>query len=495
MKCVTLFLIIFKLFFMKIRRTNHNYVSVKEVFLFLASIIAFSVFSYAQTTETADTLVSESVSETISTIQSGSSSDLIYVFEIREEIAKPAWRRVQMGFDEAVELDADLVLIHMNTYGGEVSMADSIRTKILQSEIPVYVFIDNNAASAGALISIACDSIYMRPGANIGAATVVNQEAEALPDKYQSYMRSMMRSTAETNGRDPNIAEAMVDPDVEVEGISKKGKVLTFTTKEAIENGFCEGEAETYTEVIKQYSEFPEARVVVQELSSVDNIIGILISPFISGILIMVIIGGIYFELQSPGMGFPSIAAVAAAIIYFAPLYLEGLAANWEIVVFIVGIILVMVEVFAIPGFGVAGVSGIILIVLSLSFSMVGNVGFTFSAEQGETLFNSLMIVIIASTAGIILSFSLAKRVLTSRTLDFALNTVLKKEEGFVSSTNKNLEYIGKTGIARTVLRPGGKVEIDNEVFDAVAETRFIEKGTEVIVTRYQNSQLFVKEV
>jgi membrane-bound serine protease (ClpP class) len=193
-------------------------------------------------------------------------------------------------------------------------------------------------------------------------------------------------------------------------------------------------------------------------------------------------------------MGFPSIAAVAAAIIYFAPLYLEGLAANWEIVVFIVGIILVMVEVFAIPGFGVAGVSGIILIVLSLSFSMVGNVGFTFSAEQGETLFNSLMIVIIASTAGVILSFSLAKRMLTSRTLDFALNTVLKKEEGFVSSTNKNLEYIGKTGIARTVLRPGGKVEIDNEVFDAVAETRFIEKGTEVIVTRYQNSQLFVKE-
>lgn len=479
---------------MKLRHNANNRVSFKEAILFLTSVIVFSVFSYAQTIETTDTLIAESVSEVLQTT-TASDNGLVYVFEIREQIAKPAWRRVQMAFDEAHEMDADLVLIHMNTYGGEVSMADSIRTKILQSDIPVYVFIDNNAASAGALISIACDSIYMRPGANIGAATVVNQEAEAMPDKYQSYMRSTMRSTAETQGRDPNIAEAMVDPDVVVEGISEEGKVLTFTTKEAIEHGFCEGEAESYTQVIKEYSEYPEARVVVQELTPIDKIIAVLISPFISGILIMVIVGGIYFELQSPGMGFPSIAAVAAAIIYFAPLYLEGLAANWEIAIFIVGIILVMVEVFAIPGFGVAGISGILLILLGLTFSMVGNVGFTFTTAQGEKLFSSFMIVIIATSASVILSFSLAKKMFTSRKLGFALNTTLDKNEGFVSSENKTTNLIGMKGTARTVLRPGGKVEIDNEVYDAVAETRFIEKGTEVIVTRYVNAQLFVKEV
>ncbi len=470
-------------------------VSIKEITLFLALAILFSVFSYAQTIESTDTLVAESVSESIEPGVTKSASEVVYVFEIREQIAKPAWRKVQMAFEEAETLNANLIIIHMNTYGGEVSMADSIRTKILQSDIPVYVFIDNNAASAGALISIACDSIYMRAGANIGAATVVNQEAEVLPDKYQSYMRSTMRSTAETQGRDPNIAEAMVDPDVVVEGISEKGKVLTFTTKEAIKHGFCEGEADSYMQVIKKYSEYPEARVVIQELTPIDNVISVLISPFISGILIMIIVGGIYFELQSPGLGFPSIASVAAAIIYFAPLYLEGLAANWEIAVFIVGIILVIVEVFAIPGFGVAGITGILMIVMGLSFSMVGNVGFSFTPMQGELLFEAIMIVIIATTASIILSFLLAKKIFSSRKWKFALHTTLDKKEGFISSQESTSTLIGNIGTARTVLRPGGKIEIDDEVYDAVAETHFIEKGTTVIVTRYVNAQLFVKKV
>ena len=467
---------------------------IKKTIAMLCLAVGFFTFqAFQQVPANVDTSNTTNSSET-HTVSDSTTLPLIYVFDIKEEIAKPVWRKTQMAFDEAREQEASLILIHMNTYGGQVDMADSICTKILQSEIPVYVFIDNNAASAGALISIACDSIYMRPGANIGAATVVNQEAEQMPDKYQSYMRSMMRSTAETNGRDPQIAQAMVDPDVVVEGISEEGKVLTFTTMEAIENGFCEGEADSYQQVIKEYSEIPDARVVVQKLSVTDKIIGILISPFISGILIMVIVGGIYFELQSPGMGFPSIAAVTAALIYFAPLYLEGLAANWEIAVFIVGLILVMVEVFAIPGFGVAGISGILLIVLSLSFSMVDNVGFTFSMEQGEKLFTAFMIVIIATTAGVFLSFFLARKMLTSQKLKFALNTVLDKNEGFISSENTTNSMVGRTGIAYTVLRPGGKVEIDNEIFDAVAETSFLEKGTPVIVTRYVNAQLFVRK-
>ncbi|UCG28001.1 MAG: nodulation protein NfeD, partial [Bacteroidales bacterium] len=154
---------------------------------------------------------------------------LVYKFEIREQIAAPVWRTTLKSFDEAHRLQADYLLIHMNTYGGLLDAADSIRTKIINSRIPVLVFIDNNAASAGALISIACDSIYMRPGSSIGAATVVNASGEVVPDKYQSFMRSTMRATAESHGkdtvisgtdttlvwhRDPRIAEAMVDPKV-----------------------------------------------------------------------------------------------------------------------------------------------------------------------------------------------------------------------------------------------------------------------------------------
>src|SRR5690554_816043 len=168
------------------------------------------------------------------------SEKLVYKFNIKQDITRATWRQTQQAFEAADSLGADLFLIHMNTYGGTVLDADSIRTKILQSRIPVHVFIDNNAASAGALISIACDSIYMRPGGSIGAATVVNQTGQSMPDKYQSYMRSTMRATAEAHGkdtivagkdtiyrwrRDPKIAEAMVDPSVFIEGIIDTGKV------------------------------------------------------------------------------------------------------------------------------------------------------------------------------------------------------------------------------------------------------------------------------
>src|SRR6056297_2784319 len=136
------------------------------------------------------------------------SEKLVYKFNIKEEIAPAIWRQTQQAFEAADTLGADVFLIHMNTYGGTVLDADSIRTKILQSTIPVYVFIDNNAASAGALISVACDSIYMRPGGSIGAATVVNQTGQAMPDKYQSYMRSTMRATAESHGKDTLILES-----------------------------------------------------------------------------------------------------------------------------------------------------------------------------------------------------------------------------------------------------------------------------------------------
>ena len=123
---------------------------------------------------------------------------MVYLFEIKENIAPPAWRLTKRAFDEADEMNADLILIHLNTYGGMLDAADSMRTKILNSHIPVWVFIDNNAASAGALISIACDRIYMRPGGSIGAATVVNQKGEVVPDKYQSFMRSTMRATGDS---------------------------------------------------------------------------------------------------------------------------------------------------------------------------------------------------------------------------------------------------------------------------------------------------------
>jgi membrane-bound serine protease (ClpP class) len=434
---------------------------------------------------------------------------LVYKLNIKQEITKATWRQTQQAFDAADSLGADVFLIHMNTYGGTVLDADSIRTKILQSPIPVYVFIDNNAASAGALISIACDSIYMRPGGSIGAATVVNQTGAAMPDKYQSYMRSTMRATAEAQGkdtiitgndtiykwrRDPQIAEAMVDPSVFIAGIIDTGKVLTFTPTEAIENGYCEGIAENIPEVLKKVG-IEEYKIVEYEPTWIERIIGFLVHPVISGLLIMAIIGGIYFEMQSPGIGFPLGVAILAAIAYFAPLYLEGLAEHWEILVFIIGLILVAVEIFIIPGFGVAGISGIALMFISLVLSLINNVNFDFEGVEVGSVGVAVTTVIIGVFGGFIISLYLGNRLFSANTgwfRNMSLKSVQNINEGFVCIETGMFALKGKTGISKTVLRPGGKIFVEGEVFDAVANSGFIDKDVNIIVTKVEATQLYV---
>lgn len=418
----------------------------------------------------------------------------VYKFEIKEEIAPPIWHLTKKAYEEAQDGNFDLVLIHMNTYGGMVDAADSIRTAILNAEIPTYVFIDNNAASAGALISIACDSIYMVPGANIGAATVVNQTGEQMPDKYQSYMRSMMRSTAEANGRDPEIAQAMVDDRISIPGVIDSGMVLTFTTSEAIENGFCEGEVKTVKDLLARAG-VKNYEIYKQELSTSDSIIRFLINPMVSGVLIMLIVGGLYFELQSPGVGFPLAAAILGAVLYFAPLYIEGLVENWEILLFFVGVVLLAIELFVIPGFGFFGIAGIVLIFLSLALAMVGNDGFNFTLPDVTAIIHALIIVSFSSLIGLIGSYYLSKKLFsTNSMLNLSLASTQQRSEGFGIDIKGYKEVIGEHGIAHTDLRPSGKVKIENNYFDAVSLSGFVEKGSQVKVLGYENSQLMVKK-
>lgn len=419
---------------------------------------------------------------------------VIYTFSINDAIAKPVWRTTQEAFMEADSIGADIVFIQMDTYGGQVDMADSIRTRIMRSKIPVYVLIDNNAASAGALISIACDSIYMKPGSTIGAATVVDQSGNVVPDKYQSYMRSKMRATAERRGRNPEIAEAMVDPDKYIPGIIDSGKVLTFTTSEAIKHGFAEGEFNSIEEVLA-FQGITNYQIKKYTPTFIDKIIGWLINPAVSGILIMIILGGIYFELQSPGIGFPIIASAIAATVFFAPYYIEGLAEHWEILLFIAGIALLAVEVFVIPGFGVAGIAGIALLISGLVLAMIENVYFDFEGVPTERVFTALLTVVVSVTVavvgGLLVSPMLFDKGLLSK---FVLQSNQNKSEGYSSSNLNNLALVGQIGIASTDLRPSGKIRINNEMFDAIAITGFIEKGSEVIVESIESIQLKVSK-
>ncbi|MDA3819992.1 MAG: S49 family peptidase [Candidatus Delongbacteria bacterium] len=437
---------------------------------------------------------------------------LVYKLEIFEKISMSAWRNTQQAFNEADSLEADVFLIHMNTYGGLVVAADSIRTAILNADMPVWVYIDNNAASAGALISIACDKIFMKEGSSIGAATVVSQDGKAMPDKYQSYMRSTMRSTAEAHGkdtiingndtsyvwkRDPAIAEAMVDPDVYVPGVIDSTKVLTFTASEAVKHGFCDGiYADIQSLMLEQGISDYETKTF--EPTAMDKILGFLTSPGFQGILVMLIIGGLYFELQSPGIGFPFIIAIASALLYFAPAYIEGLAGHWEILLFIAGVILIAVEIFVIPGFGVAGILGIAALIIGLAMSMVGE--YEINPPQGEInlapLVKALAVVIVASTLSFFLSIWLSGKLFGQSTRLFgslALDTTQQTEEGYISADNSWRDMIGKTGTALSDLRPSGKIEIDEKIYNAKAINGYIEQGSPVVVKRFETVQLYVE--
>lgn len=432
---------------------------------------------------------------------------IVYQVDILDEIGPKVWRLAEKSFAEADEVNADYILIRMNTYGGMVVYADSLRSLILNQKKPVWVFIDNNAASAGALISIACDKIYMREGANIGAATVVNQSGEAMPDKYQSYMRSMIRATAQAHGkdtlvsgqdtvyrwkRDPRIAEAMVDQTIFIEGVSDSGKIVTFTPHEALKYGFCDGIAENVEEVLKL--EKVEHYTLQSYVPTVmDKVIGFLINPVLQGLLIMVIVGGIYFELQTPGIGFPLAAALIACLLYFAPLYLEGIASNWEILAFIIGVVLLLLEIFVIPGFGITGISGIVLIVGALVFAAIDKVSFAFPGNIASAVIRSLFLVISCALVALGLSMWLGSRLLTSRKLAFALHAEQKAEDGYVGVDMSIQAVVGRSGKTITDLRPAGKVRIDRDIYDAVSLLGdYIAKDHPVTVKKYQSGQVYV---
>jgi len=432
---------------------------------------------------------------------------IVYKINIKTEINTTSRIYLANGLKEADALNVNAILLHLNTYGGTVVDADSMRSAILYNPIPVYVFIDNNAASAGALIAIACKKIYMRRGANIGAATVVNgNSGEAMPDKYQSYMRSIIRSTAESHGkdtiiagrdtvyrwvRDPRIAEAMVDERISIPNVVDSGKVLTFTAQEAQKFGYCDGIAENTNEVITQYLGYNDYQLVEYMPTFFDNLKGFLTNPAFQAILIMIIIGGIYFELQSPGFGFPAIAAIIAAVLYFTPLYLDGLVQNWEIIVFIIGILLILFEILVFPGHGVSLAAGIILTGVGLVFALLDNDYFTFEHVRMPDISRSILTVFSGMLMGMIIVLWLSSRIGEKGMFrKIALTTDLA-ESG--SADRKVHNLVGETGKAMTVLRPSGKVIIDNEVYDAVSNQGFIDSGTTVKVVKFENMQVYVE--
>lgn len=418
----------------------------------------------------------------------------VMVMEIKSEIDPRTTRYVELALNHAKEIKADIVIIEMDTYGGILTDAKETVDMIMNFEKPIWVFIDSDAASAGALISIACDSIYMSPGGSIGAATVVESTGETAPDKYQSYMRGIMRSTAEENGRDPRIAEAMVDESIAIDSITEAGNVITFSTSEAIKYGFCEAKVESIKEILAINS-VESYDIEYFNLGASEKIIAFFLNPFISGILILIIIGGIYFELQTPGVGFPGAAALLALILYLVPYYLNGLADNWEIIALFVGIALIAVEIFVLPGFGVAGIAGISLTIMSMILIMLNNDFFDFSFVPTRNILFATAATVGGVVGGIALLFVGGSKLANSRFLrTVALTDTQERTQGYTSNFNKE-PMKGKKGTAYTVLRPSGKVMIDDHIYDAYTRGDYVEKGATVEVISDEGTSLQVKPV
>ena len=276
--------------------------------------------------------------------------------------------------------------------------------------------------------------------------------------------------------------------------------VLTLTADEALARHYSEGKAVSVAEVLSN------AGVVDYTLheynpTTLDRVLGWLMNPFAQGIFIMLIVGGIYFELQTPGVGFPLVAAVLGAVLYFSPLYLEGMVQNWEPILFVVGLLLIAVEIFVLPGFGIAGIAGIVAVVTGLAFAAIHNdvLRHVFSGElSAGRIVRPFLVVIVGSVAAFVAALYFGRRFLTgdSRLRSrIVLTTDLTPEQGYVGHRLPQDGLVGRTGTVTAVLRPSGKIVLDGIYYDAVAENGlFIGRGEKVRVVRVGNGQLYCKQ-
>lgn len=417
-----------------------------------------------------------------------------FVIPIETEIDLSAFHHFKKAMTQAQDFGADVIIVKLNTYGGALDAADSIRTSLMRSPVATAAFVDPNAASAGALIALACDSVFMSPGATMGSATVVNAQGEPMPRKYQSYMSAIMRATAEHHGRttegdstiwrrNPDIAASMVNPDVSV----------SFTANQAIANRFADGIANSVEDVLADLK-MAGAETRYYQSTFTDDLLGFLSGAGVRAILVMLILGGIYMEMHTPGLGFAAATSIVAAILYFLPMLVTGTMPAWIIICFIAGVVLIALEVFIIPGFGISGISGATAIGIAIVGAMMSSdsvSGFDI-ASLGRSLAVLFAGLILATGAVLYLTSSKGPKCFRKHS---ELMTELRVSDGFVGVDMTPAKYIGREAKAITDLRPAGKIEIDNDVFDAVSTGSFIAAGQHVKVVRYENAQLYVTDL
>ncbi len=410
---------------------------------------------------------------------------------------------IERSLKTAADDGAIAVIFDIDTFGGRIDAATQIKDAILDSPLLTVAFINRRAISAGALISMSCDKIYMTSGGTIGAATAVDMQGKKGSEKVISYMREEMASTAESTGRNIDIAKGMVDEELsfthlEIDGKSvevtdlegrKEGKLITLTTELAKKYKIADGDAETFDELLEKL-DLTGSEVVSTKATWSEAIVRFLTNPVVASLLMTFGFLGILFELQQPGWGVSgTIGAVCLALALGAG-YIAELASATDLLIILVGVLLLLIEMIVIPGFGVAGISGIILVVFGLYRLLLPDI--PVGEEVTDMAMFGLTIGIIGGLIGLILLFKLMTK--TKFWKKLATPDVQDHERGYDTSLGLE-DMVGQVGEADSDLHPSGWVTLDDKRIFVVSDGTFVEDGKKVKIIKVDGNRVVVRQI
>jgi membrane-bound serine protease (ClpP class) len=408
---------------------------------------------------------------------SANGTDEVYLISIKGTIDLGLSSYVQRALEEAILNKAKAVILEVDTFGGRVDAAIQIRDKIINLNIPSVAYIKNRAWSAGALIALSAKYILMDKGASIGAA-----EPQPADEKNISALSAEFTSTAQSRGRPEKIAAAMVDKDIEIENIIEKDKILTLNTEQAIKLNFVDGIALNIEEVLN-FLNLQDVKIKYISPNWAENISRFITNPVVSSLLLSIGFLGLIIEFWTLGWGIAGTIGIISLSLFFGGHIIVGLA-GWEaIILFLVGFSLLLAEIFLIPGFGLAGISGIIAILTSIFFTF-GNI------------IQAAYSILIALGFTIVGFFLLIRYIPATQTWrKFILFTKQEKESGYTVGIKNSKRLIGKEGIATTPLRPSGMVEVNGKKLNAITRGEYVDSNTKIKIISVEGNKIVVEAV
>ncbi len=396
---------------------------------------------------------------------------------------------IERTLDEAAAAGAAAVVLEIETPGGRVDSAERITNAIGRSQVPVYAWVNMHAYSAGAMIALATEGVLMQEGAVMGAATPVDGSGTKASEKIVSAMRAQMRALTEARGLDPVIAEAMVDEDIAVEGVVEEGKLLTLTTGEAVSLGYAVA-VDGWDDVLAAIG-VAGASVVQAEVNWAERIVRFFTNPVVAPFLLSLGFLGLLVEIKTPGLGLAGGAGVLSLALFFGSHLLIGLAGAEDLILVAAGIVLILVEVFVIPGFGIFGIAGGLALVGGLFMAQIG------SLPSQQDLGEAAAVIGAAALLVALTSWFFLRSVFASRRLGksgIVLPEATDRDEGYTSADLRP-ELVGAKGVAITSLRPAGVGLFADERVDVVSESEWIEEGTPIRIMSAEGYRHVVRAV